>query len=76
MNQSFIINDDYQFDKQSGCWCCTAMLAGNRITIFIKSDINEKQLTQNVKFDWECIVEDWLEENEPNTKNEIIIELS
>jgi len=76
MNQSFILNDDYSFDKHKGVWCCTAMLTGNKITIYIQSNVTEKELSQNIKFDWECILEEWLEVNEPDNNNQIIININ
>lgn len=76
MNQAFIINDDYLFDKSKGIWCCTAMLSGNKITIYIQSNVAEKELSQDIKFDWECVLEEWLELNEPDNNDQILININ
>lgn len=76
MNQSFIINDDYSFDKNSIRWICSAMLAGSKVTICIESNVSENELTQDIKFDWECIIEEWLDENEPDINDRISIKVS
>jgi len=65
MNQAIIINDDYTFDAQDKYWQCSAMLSGEKVIIKIQSDILPEQLSQDIKFDWECEIEDWLESNEP-----------
>lgn len=73
MNQSLIINDDYIYNKDKLCWSCSAMLSGNLISIYIVSKVAEDELDQSIKFDWECIIEEWLEENEPDINNNITI---
>jgi hypothetical protein len=73
MNQSVIINDDYVYDKKLGAWKCTAVFSGNLITVFLYSKVGENELDQSTKFDWEYIIEDWLEDNEPDDNNQIII---
>ena len=48
----------------------TGLIAGERVTILIKAkDVIE--LTNSVKFDFECQVEEWLEDNEPPTNRKI-----
>jgi hypothetical protein len=74
MNQAVIINDDYEFNHDKNYWQCTAMLSGEKITITINSSVSHDELTQDIKFDWEYIIEEWLEENEPsNNTVEIFI---
>ncbi|NQZ88592.1 MAG: hypothetical protein HRT54_13555 [Colwellia sp.] len=70
MNQQIIFNDDMSFDYEKRECVFTGLVSGERITIFIKAkDIIE--LTNAVKFDFECQVEEWLEDNEPPTNRKI-----
>lgn len=72
MNQAILFNDDLHFDEQQDAWCFTALLSGQRITIYFHS-IELKRLGKIdscTKYDLEEIVELWLEKNEP--ENEII----
>lgn len=66
MNQAILFNDDHRFDHQQGCWCFSGMLAGEKITIAL-TKATDAQITidNDVIFDWEAMVEDWLEDNEP-----------
>ena len=73
MNQQIIFNDDMSFDYENRECSFTGLVAGERITILIKArDVIE--LTNAVKFDFECLVEEWLEGNEPlpNQKIELL----
>jgi len=72
MNQAILFNDDLAFDQQQGAWCFTALLSGQRITIYFHS-VELKllgKIDSCTKYDLEEIVELWLEKNEP--ENEII----
>lgn len=72
MNQAILFNDDLNFDEQQDAWCFTALLSGQRITIYFHS-VELKRLGKIdscTKYDLEEIVELWLEKNEP--ENEII----
>lgn len=74
MNQSLIINDDLTYISEEHCWQCTLMLSGEKITIIIKSDISPENMTQDIKFDWEALIEDWFDDHEPtNSQVEITI---
>jgi hypothetical protein len=67
MNQALLFNDDLEFDQQQDAWRFTALLSGQRITIYFHS-MQLKQLGEIdscTKFDLEEIVELWLEKNEP-----------
>jgi hypothetical protein len=73
MNQQIIFNDDMTFDHEKRQCCFTGLIAGERVTIFIKTK-NSKELSESLKFDFECQVEEWLEDNEPpmNRKIELV----
>lgn len=67
MNQSLLFNDDIEFDQPHDAWRFTALLSGQRITIYFHS-MHLKQLDKIdncTKYDLEEIVELWLEKNEP-----------
>jgi len=64
MNQALIINDDYVFNYNKNYWQCTAIISGEKRTIIIYSNILPNQLTQAVKFDWEYLIEEQLEDQE------------
>lgn len=71
MNQAILFNDDLTFDSQQDAWRFTALLSGQRITIYFHS-IQLKQLSiidSCTKYDLEEIVELWLEKNEPEGDN-------
>lgn len=68
MNQALIFNDDISFDQQQDAWRFTAILSGQRITIYFHS-MQLKQLgsiDSYTKYDLEEVVERWLEKNEPD----------
>jgi hypothetical protein len=68
MNQSLIFNDDIDFDTRQDAWRCTALLSGERITIYFHS-MQLKRLDKIdtcTKYDLEEIAELWLEKNEPD----------
>ncbi|GLX78526.1 hypothetical protein tinsulaeT_18660 [Thalassotalea insulae] len=67
MNQAILFNDDHYFDSDYGCWCFSGQLAGEKILIVLAQE-TEQQITINteVTLDWESLVEDWLEDNEPD----------
>lgn len=65
MNQAIILNDDYLFNYKEQCWQCTGMFGGEKLLIVINSSVLPNELTQDIKFDWECIIEDWLVAHEP-----------
>ena len=67
MNQALLFNDDVEFDQEQDAWRFTALLSGQRITIYFHS-IQLKLLDEIdgcIKYDLEEIVELWLEKNEP-----------
>lgn len=67
MNQALLFNDDLVFDQQQDAWRLTALLSGQRITIYFHS-IQLKRLDtidRCTKYDLEEIAELWLEKNEP-----------
>jgi hypothetical protein len=73
MNQQIIFNDDIFFDESQQGWVFTGLLSGERLTILIKSKQNTI-LTDELKFDLEESVEEWLEEHEPPTSSRIELE--
>ncbi len=66
MNQSILFNDDHYYDISKGAWCFTGILAGEIVNIRIISAHSENSaLLESTKLDWEMLVEDWLDDNEP-----------
>lgn len=66
MNQTILFNDDHFFNAKIAAWCFTGLLSGEIINICIFSKyVSNETLTEKVKFDWEMLIVDWLEENEP-----------
>ena len=72
MNQQILFNDDMVFDDNSQTYLFTGLLSGERVTISIKTE-NPLPLNDGLKFDLECHVEEWLEENEPPENSEITL---
>jgi hypothetical protein len=70
MNQQILFNDDVAFDDKSHVWVFTGLLSGERVTISIKTE-NTLPLNEALKFDFECQVEEWLEDNEPPMNGKI-----
>lgn len=75
MNQQILFNDDLKYDTQQGSWVFTCLIAGERIKILIEQPLpaNKIKPTDEMKFDLEQLVEDWLEHDEPNAQGEIFI---
>jgi hypothetical protein len=72
MNQQILFNDDMAFDDNSQEYIFTGLLSGERVTIKIKTE-TPLPLDDALKFDFECQVEEWLEENEPPDNGEIAL---
>jgi len=72
MNQQILFNDDMTFDNNSQTYMFTGLLSGERVTISIKT-AHPLPLTDTLKFDLECQVEEWLEDNEPPENGEITL---
>jgi len=70
MNQQIIFNDDICFDDNQQGWVFTGLLSGERINILVQSN-KHTELNNELKFDLEELIEEWLEENEPPTNNKI-----
>jgi hypothetical protein len=69
VNQAILFNDDHSYIADIKTWKFTGLMSGVLITIHIKhaaAEINQQQ-----KFIWEDLVEDWLEDNEPDEDAEI-----
>ena len=77
MNQSIIFNNDISFDEERHAWTFTGLLGGDLITVVIDEKYHSRALpvTDEKKFDWEILVETWLEEFEP-VGNEILLRLT
>jgi hypothetical protein len=73
MNQAILFNDDLTFNKDQQMWSFSGLISGNKVTIFIiTSAYSENSVIDNsTTFDWEEAVETWLEDNEPNERDEI-----
>ena len=69
MNQSILLNDDYQYDNSKASWKFTGLLAGQLITIYINSE--STTLSSDIKFTFEDMVEEYLIDNEPDEDNHI-----
>lgn len=72
MNQQILFNDDITFDDNNLEYMFTGLFSGERVTIRIKTE-NPLMLNDALKFDFECQVEEWLEENEPSDNGEITL---
>jgi len=72
MNQQILFNDDITFDDNRLEYMFTGLFSGERVTIRIKTE-NSLPLNDALKFDFECQVEEWLEENEPSDNGEITL---
>jgi hypothetical protein len=70
MNQAILFNDDFSFCNNKKAWSFTGQLSGELVRIYIKGVDEYTIITQPQKFDWEMMVEEWLEGNEPD--NQII----
>ncbi|NQY64640.1 MAG: hypothetical protein HRT38_13070 [Alteromonadaceae bacterium] len=75
MNQSILFNDDIYFDEKKSAWFFTGFLDGAPVTVQIKEKYHQRGLviTDSVKFDWEDVVENWLEDHEPNEDRVIVL---
>ena len=70
MNQQILFNDDIIFNSERQTWSFTGLLGGERINILIQ-DKACHPLSNELKFDLEEQVEEWLEDNEPSMNGEI-----
>ena len=75
MNQSVLFNDDIHFNEGYNAWSFTGFLNGERIVVIISSETltKEAQISDDVRFDWEEAVENWLNDDEPDEKGLIYI---
>lgn len=71
MNQAILLNDDLTFDGQD--WQLTGLYSGQLLNIRIKT--TQQTYSESLKFDIEIAIEDWLEDNEPESSSEIVITL-
>jgi hypothetical protein len=66
MNQAILFNDDHHYDTTKQQWVFTGSLSGEKVLVVINSRLHQHSIiTDAIKFDWEILVEDWLEHNEP-----------
>lgn len=72
MNQALLFNDDLEFNHQHDAWRFTALLSGQKITIYFHSMQLKRldKIDSCTKYDLEEIAELWLEKNEP--ENDVI----
>jgi hypothetical protein len=72
MNQAILLNDDHHYDTAKQRWVFTGMLSGEHIMVVVDSTLTQQSnITDAIKFDWEILVEEWLESNEPPINGEI-----
>lgn len=76
MNQVFILNDDFTYNKSEKIWQCSGLIGGHLLRVTIQSIIQPNQLTQSIKFDWETEIENWLEKNEIAENNTITLKIN
>ncbi|MDN3653038.1 hypothetical protein QWY77_09760 [Thalassotalea ponticola] len=69
MNQAILFNDDIHYLAEHQCWCFTGILSGARITVYINAP--KTILTKQLILDFEALVEEYLEEEEPDEHNNI-----
>lgn len=72
MNQSILFNDDLKLIAPE-TWHISGFYNGELLVFHISSPITE--LNDEIIFDWEMQVEDWLESNEPE-QNPILLNLA
>ncbi len=74
MNQAIIFNNDVHFNDKREAWCFSLQRNGELLFVFIPQKYFPKTqlLSEEILFDWENGVEEWLEENEPNDNQEVL----
>ena len=66
MNQAILFNDDHHYDNSKQRWIFTGSLSGEQVMVVVESRLHQhSKITDALKFDWEILVEDWLEHNDP-----------
>ena len=75
MNQAILLNNDLTFNEQRQVWQLTGFYQSQTITIYIPLVrlAKDSDITQGIIFELEDEIENWLEDNEPDSNN--IIEL-
>ena len=66
MNQAILFNDDFCYCQENKAWSFSGQISGERVQIYMKGVNENTVIAQSQKFDWEMMVEDWLEDNEPD----------
>lgn len=71
MNQAFLFNDDLTFITDQRAWCITGMLSGQLLTFYVKQNalhmFNPEADEATIQFDIEALIEEWLDDNEPES---------
>lgn len=77
MNQSLLFNDDLEFDDERHAWSFSCLIEGNLHKVVIDEQYHSRVLpvTEQIKFEWEERVENWLKNYEP-VGIEIVLELN
>ena len=75
MNQAILLNNDLTFNEQRQVWQLTGFYQSQTITIYIPLVrlAKDSDITQGIIFELEDEIENWLEDNEPDSNN--VIEL-
>jgi hypothetical protein len=68
MNQAILFNDDFCYCPENKAWSFSGQISGELVHIYIKGVNQNTVISQSQKFDWEMMVEEWLEENEPDNQ--------
>lgn len=69
MNQAILFNDDLSL-VEPGVWQLSGFYQGELLTFQIHSTVTK--ITDDIKFDWEADIEDWLDANEPEQSPVVI----
>lgn len=69
MNQAILFNDDLSL-VEPGVWQLSGFYQGELLTFHIHSTVTK--ITDDIKFDWEADIEDWLDANEPEQSPVVI----
>lgn len=72
MNQSLLLNDDIKYIADKASWLITGFHNGLAFNCYIANNVlaEETNINQNILFDVEMLIDDWLETHE--IENDVI----
>lgn len=71
MNQSILLNDDLTYNSELTCWQLTGFYQSQTVVIYFSTArlAPDAVITDEVIFELEADIEDWLADNEPDEDN-------